>query len=51
VLTRGYAIVTTIDGSVVADAAQLAPSDEVVLKFARGRAKATVTKSEPAQET
>ena len=47
VLTRGYAIVTTIDGAVVADAAALAPSDDVLLKFARGRASATVTKSEP----
>ena len=46
VLTRGYAIVTTPDGTVVFDAAQVAPADSVKLAFARGRAEATITRTE-----
>ncbi|HEY3180010.1 MAG TPA: exodeoxyribonuclease VII large subunit [Casimicrobiaceae bacterium] len=47
VLARGYALVTTRDGTVVCDAGQVAPSDAVLLKFAHGRAEATITRSEP----
>jgi exodeoxyribonuclease VII large subunit len=47
VLTRGYAIVTTEDGGIVSSAVQVAPSDRVTLSFARGRADATITRSEP----
>jgi exodeoxyribonuclease VII large subunit len=46
VLTRGYAIVTMRDGAIVHDAAQIAPSDEVALTLARGRALATITRSD-----
>ena len=46
VLTRGYAIVTTVDGAVVLDAAQLAPEDRVNLALARGHAEATITRTE-----
>jgi exodeoxyribonuclease VII large subunit len=44
VLARGYAIVTTADGSVVQDTATLASGDDVALAFARGRANARITK-------
>jgi len=47
VLTRGYAIVTAPDGTVIFDAAQVAPTDSVKLAFARGRADATITRTEP----
>jgi len=43
VLDRGYAIVTSSDGGIVADARMLATGDDVGLTFAKGRAKATVT--------
>ena len=46
VLTRGYAIVTTPDGTVVVDASQVAPADRVNLAFATGRAEATITRTE-----
>ena len=46
VLARGYAIVTTADATVVQDATQLAPGDDVTLTFARGRAGARVTSRE-----
>ena len=46
VLERGYAIVTTAAGDVVYTAAQVAPQDTVTLAFARGRAAATVTRSD-----
>ena len=46
VLTRGYALVTTLEGAVVFDAKQVAPSDTVLLRFARGGAEATITRSE-----
>jgi exodeoxyribonuclease VII large subunit len=46
VLTRGYALVTTREGTVVFDARQVAPSDTVLLRFARGGAEATITRSE-----
>jgi len=46
VLTRGYALVTTREGTVVFDAKQVAPSDTVLLRFARGSAEATITRSE-----
>ncbi len=42
VLERGYAIVTTADGTVVQDASRLAPGDTVALSFARGRADARI---------
>ena len=46
VLTRGYAIVTTREGTVVLEASQVAPSDTVHLALARGHADATITRSE-----
>jgi exodeoxyribonuclease VII large subunit len=46
VLTRGYALVTTREGAVVFDAKQVAPSDTVLLRFAHGRAEATITRTE-----
>jgi exodeoxyribonuclease VII large subunit len=46
VLERGYAIVTAESGTVVYDAAQVAPHDDVTLQFARGRAGATITRRE-----
>jgi len=46
VLTRGYAIVTTSDGTVVFDAAQIAPADAVRLALARGHADATIIRTE-----
>ena len=45
VLERGYAIVTTGNGDVVQDAAQVARGDAVALAFARGGASATITAS------
>jgi exodeoxyribonuclease VII large subunit len=45
VLGRGYALVTTADGAIVQDAAQVAPGDAVALEFARGGAAATITRS------
>ena len=47
VLDRGYAIVTTPDGAIVGDARQLEPGTDVGMRFAKGRAQATVTKIEP----
>jgi exodeoxyribonuclease VII large subunit len=44
VLTRGYAIVTNEDGTVVQDARQVTPGDAVALTFARGGADATITR-------
>jgi len=41
---RGYAIVTTADGAIVSDSAQLAVGDDVTLAFARGGAEAKVGK-------
>ncbi len=46
VLERGYAIVTAEGGTVIHDAAQVAPQDDVTLTFARGRAGATITRRE-----
>ncbi len=43
VLDRGYSIVTTDSGVVVQDSADLAPGDELNLRFARGQAGAKVT--------
>ena len=47
VLERGYAIVTAADGAIVSDAGRLAPGDDVAVRFARGRATATVKNTEP----
>jgi exodeoxyribonuclease VII large subunit len=44
VLERGYAIVTTAEGTVVDDASRLAVGDEVALAFARGGADAKITR-------
>ena len=44
VLARGYAIVTSRDGAIVDDAAQLAVGEGVTLAFARGSAEATITR-------
>ena len=38
---------TAPDGTVIFDAAQVAPTDSVKLAFARGRADATITRTEP----
>lgn len=43
VLERGYSIVSTTAGTIVQDAARLAPGESVVVRFARGAADATVT--------
>jgi exodeoxyribonuclease VII large subunit len=43
VLDRGYAIVTTVEGMIVQDGAQIAVGDDVALAFARGGAGAKVT--------
>jgi exodeoxyribonuclease VII large subunit len=47
VLDRGYAIVATADGRIVADAAQVAAGDRVALTFARGGADATIDSTKP----
>jgi exodeoxyribonuclease VII large subunit len=44
VLARGYAIVTKEDGAIVDDATRLAPGEAVALAFARGSARATITR-------
>ena len=44
VLERGYAIVTTAEGTIVDDASRLAVGDEVALAFARGSAGAKITR-------
>ena len=48
VLERGYAIVTDGAGAVIGDARQLAVGDAVALRFASGRAGATVQTVTPA---
>ena len=50
VLERGFAVATH-DGHVVTDATTLATGDAVELRFARGRAHATVGRIEPADAT
>jgi exodeoxyribonuclease VII large subunit len=45
VLDRGYSIVMTEKGAVVQDASQLAAGEGVALRFARGTADATVTRT------
>jgi exodeoxyribonuclease VII large subunit len=47
VLDRGYAIVTAADGAIVTDARDLASGADVGLRFAKGRAQATVPQVEP----
>jgi exodeoxyribonuclease VII large subunit len=47
VLERGYAIVATAEGTIVQDAAQVAPGDAVTMTFAHGGAAATVTRRTP----
>ncbi len=42
VLERGYAIVSTGDGRIVTDAAEVRSGDDVALTFARGNAKARI---------
>lgn len=50
VLQRGYAIVTKVPtGAIVRDAQQLAPSDHVSIRFARGRVEAEVKTVEDAE--
>jgi exodeoxyribonuclease VII large subunit len=46
VLDRGYALVYTDPGSLVKDAERLRPGDDLQLRFARGRARATVVETE-----
>jgi exonuclease VII large subunit len=43
VLSRGYAVVRTADGSVVRSPAQLDPGDELGVAVAQGDIRATVT--------
>ncbi len=43
VLDRGYAIVESTEGHVVIDAAQVAAGDEIGVRLAKGRLRATVT--------
>jgi len=50
VLERGYAIVTTSDGALVDDVANLSPGDDVTLSFARGSADATIRKVREVEE-
>ncbi len=45
VLERGYAIVATIDGTIVLEARQVHAGDRVALTFARGGATANITQS------
>jgi exodeoxyribonuclease VII large subunit len=45
VLERGYSITRTVDGSIVRDAAQLKPGQELELLLARGRAGVEVKKT------
>jgi exodeoxyribonuclease VII large subunit len=45
VLERGYSIVTAASGAVVQDAAQVAPGEGVAVRFARGGADATITRT------
>ncbi|MCA1979769.1 MAG: exodeoxyribonuclease VII large subunit, partial [Thiobacillus sp.] len=42
VLARGYSLVRRADGTIVQDAAGLAPGDRLDLRFHRGRAQAEV---------
>jgi exodeoxyribonuclease VII large subunit len=48
VLARGYAIVHAADGSIVRDAAALAPGDALEVSLARGRVDTQVTRTRPA---
>jgi exodeoxyribonuclease VII large subunit len=50
VLDRGYAIVTSRTDEIVTDAARLRLGDDVALRLARGRAQASVTKTEAAAD-
>lgn len=45
VLERGYSVVTTVQGATVRDSAQLTPSQQVSLRFARGRAEAIIERT------
>jgi len=42
VLERGYSIVQKLNGNIVRDSASLAIEEPVVLRFARGRARARI---------
>jgi exodeoxyribonuclease VII large subunit len=46
VLARGYALATDANGRVVFDSARLRPGDSLQLRFARGRAQASVVRTE-----
>lgn len=47
VLSRGYSVVTTLDGKTVRSGEQLSPGDHVSLRFHQGSADATVTCTAP----
>jgi exodeoxyribonuclease VII large subunit len=49
ILNRGYALVFDADNRLVKDASQLAAGDEVSARLARGRIRARVTATEPAE--
>ena len=49
-LDRGYSIVLGPDGHVLASSETLATGDEIAIRFARGRAEATVTRTEADHE-
>jgi exodeoxyribonuclease VII large subunit len=51
VLSRGFALAQTGDGAIVRDAAVLSPGDPLDLRFARGRARATVLEVGAAEES
>jgi exodeoxyribonuclease VII large subunit len=46
VLERGYSIVHKLDGGIVRDSAALAVGESVVLRFAKGRARARIASND-----
>ena len=50
VLERGYSIVTDEQGAIVRDSATLEPNARIAVSFQRGRAKANVISTEPADQ-
>jgi exodeoxyribonuclease VII large subunit len=50
VLNRGYSLVLNEAGNIIRSSAQLATGDSVQMTFAEGKAKASVTQTEPPQK-
>ncbi|MBK5255092.1 MAG: exodeoxyribonuclease VII large subunit [Vicinamibacteria bacterium] len=46
VLSRGYALATTVEGRILLDAKDVSAGDSVVVRLSRGRLRATVTERE-----